>query len=106
MEALLQHTDVEHAQEHVDALKESYEALVAAAQQEAPQEAAVAVEAGAEEHTAAPELPAQPIESAPLLDEEDKKFKQMLDAFNTKVNDIRRLRQKPALTLPCGGSMA
>ncbi|MBP7514817.1 MAG: DUF349 domain-containing protein [Flavobacteriales bacterium] len=94
MEALLQNPDVEHVQEHVDALKESYEALVAATQQEAPQEAAVAVEAGSEGSAPAPELPAQPIESAPLLDEEDKKFKQLLDAFNTKVNDLRRQRQK------------
>ncbi len=94
MEALLQNPDVEHVQEHVDALKESYEALVAATQHEAPQEAAVVVEAGAEENAPVAELPAQPIESAPLQDEEDKKFKQLLDAFNTKVNDIRRQRQK------------
>jgi Domain of Unknown Function (DUF349) len=94
MEALLQHTDTEHAQEHVEALKESYEALVAAAQQEAPQEAAIAVEAGAEEGATAPEPASRPIESAPLQDEEDKKFKQLLDTFNTKVNDIRRQRQK------------
>ena len=94
MEALLQNPDVEHVQEHVDALKESYEALVAATQQEAPQEAAVAVEAGAEGNAPAVELQAQPIESAPLSDEEDKKFKQLLDAFNTKVNDLRRQRQK------------
>lgn len=94
MEALLQNPDVEHVQEHVDALKESYESLVAQAHQEAPQEAAVAVEAGAEEGAPVPELPVQPIESAPLQDEEDKKFKQLLDAFNTKVNDIRRQRQK------------
>lgn len=94
MEALLQNNDVEHVQEHVDALKESYESLVATAQQEAPQEAAVAVEAEAGDHAPAPEIPAQPIESAPLQDEDDKKFKQLLDTFNTKVNDIRRSRQK------------
>ena len=100
MEALLQQADVELVQEQVDALKESYEAQVAAARQEAAahSEEPVAVEAAADEAAegaaAAPEAPVQPIESAIPQDEEDKKFKQLLDAFNTKVNDIRRQRQK------------
>ena len=95
LEALLQHTDVEHVHEQVDALKESYEALVAAAHQEVPAEVAVDTEADAAGESALiPEMPAQPIESAMLLDEDDKKFKQLLDVFNTKVNDIRRQQQK------------
>ena len=99
MEALLQSPDVEQAQEHVDTLKESYEALVAAARQEAvaQHEAPVAIESAEGEAVAepeVPEVPSQPIESAILQDEDDKKFKQLLDAFNTKVNDIRRQRQK------------
>ncbi len=94
MEALLQQPDVEQAQEHVDALKESYEALVATAQHETPVEEAVAVEAEEGGPSVPPAIAPQPIENAQLQDEDDKKFKQLLDAFNTKVNDIRRLRQK------------
>lgn len=95
LESLLQLPDVEQAHEQVDAVKESYEALVAAAQQAVQAETAVAVEAGAEEGTdTPPPAEALPIESAPLQDEEDKKFKQLLDAFNTKVNDLRRQRLK------------
>jgi len=66
MEALLQSPDVEQAQEHVDPLKESYEALVAAARQEAvaQHEAPVAIESAEGEAVAepeVPEVPAQPI---------------------------------------------
>lgn len=109
MEALLQGTDVEQSAEAVEALKEAYESIVAKEKAEA--EARAAEEAQAEEEPAeeeerigpppapAPKLPPageapQPIESARLNDEEDKRFKQLLDAFNTKVNDIRRQRQK------------
>lgn len=96
MEGLLQQGDVEQASEAVESVKEAYEAIVASAQQAAAeQRPAEGGEAGTATPEAAPaEVTAQPIESAPLLDEEDKKFKQLLDAFNTKVNDIRRKRQK------------
>jgi hypothetical protein len=105
MEELLGQPDVERSGEAVEALKESYEALVAAEQAEAEARAAEAAQEEApepvgKEHrdgpppAAEPQVPHQPIESAPLANEEDKRFKQQLDAFNTKVNDIRRKRQK------------
>ena len=96
MEELLQQSDVEQASEGVEGVKEAYEALVAAALQQALAEAPAPVEATGEDGAppAALEVPTQPIESAPLQDEDDKKFKQLMDAFHTKVNDIRRKRQK------------
>ena len=96
MEELLQHAEVEQAQEQVESVKEAYEALVSAAQQQESQpEVAVAVEATTAEGDPIAE-PAAPVhmENTQLQDEEDKRFKQLLDAFNTKVNDIRRKRQK------------
>ncbi|MBP9079912.1 MAG: DUF349 domain-containing protein [Flavobacteriales bacterium] len=108
MEELLQQTDVEGSAEAVETLKETYEALVAAEKAEAQARAAEAAseqEAVPEQEeedrsgpppAAMPKMAAepQPIESAPLNDELDKRFKQLLDAFNTKVNDIHRRRQK------------
>jgi hypothetical protein len=108
MEELLHQEDVERSSEAVETLKESYEALVAAEQAEAEaraaaEEAQQEAEPQQEEEpsvgpppAAEPKLPQpqQRIESAPLTNEEDKKFKQLLDAFNTKVNDIHRKRQK------------
>lgn len=105
MEEVLQQPDVERSAEVVDTLKEAFEELVASEQEaakaaaaelgtEAEQEAPKAVDGQFPPPAAQPQLPPQPIESAPLTDEEDKKFKQLLDAFNTKVNDIRRKRQK------------
>ena len=94
MEDLLQQPDVERIAEQVDALKESYEALVAVAQQEAAQVAVPVEEGGAGDEPVVMETAPQPIENAQLQDDEDKKFKQLLDAFNTKVNDIHRKRQK------------
>lgn len=112
LEELLQQSDMEGLSETVENLKESYEALVAAekaeaqarAAEEAAQEEAVVAEEVEEPSIGPPpaatpkmpkEVPAtQPIESARLNDEQDKRFKQLLDAFNTKVNDIRRQRQK------------
>jgi hypothetical protein len=110
MEEVLQQPDVERSGEAVDTLKEAFEELVATEQEAAK---AAAAQAEAEAETESEEAPAeegiypppaalpqvtqvapQPIESAPLTDENDKKFKQLLDAYNTKVNDIRRKRQK------------
>lgn len=87
LDELQQQPDVEQNVDAVDALKEQYEALVAAAQAEAVPEP---IEGGTP--TENPEAPA--IENAVPQDEDDKRFKQLLDAFNTKVNDIRRKRQK------------
>jgi hypothetical protein len=106
MEELLRQDDVERSAEAVEALKESYEALVTV--ERAVAEARAAEEAQQQETepevtdepsvgpppAAEPKLPKQRIESAPLTNEEDKRFKQLLDAFNTKVNDIHRRRQK------------
>ena len=117
LEELIAQEDVEHASESVEAVKEAYEALVAAAQQQhqetlaqQPPEPAPVVEeapAEAEERIGPPPAPEpkihepipaaatqQPIESAPLQDEEDKRFKQLLDSFNQRVNDIRRKKAK------------
>ncbi|HEX2618178.1 MAG TPA: DUF349 domain-containing protein [Flavobacteriales bacterium] len=108
MEDVLQQADVEASTESVEGLKEAYEALVAAQQQVVAEARPVEVAEGAPEEGAASngeavhaaeavpvvETVQQPIESARPQDEEDKKFKQLLDAFNTKVNDIRRKRQK------------
>ncbi len=89
--------DVEAASEAVEGTKEAYEALVAAAHHQDRVEAnGVAVEANGSEVLAGAEPVAGslPIESAPLQDEEDKRFKQLLDAFNQRVNDIRRKKAK------------
>jgi len=103
LEELSAHPDAEQVQEQVESLKETFEALVAAALQETQSTAQVPVEAeatgsestGATGSEAAPSpVEPAPIESAPLQSEEDKRFKQLLDAFNTRVNDIRRQRQK------------
>ena len=114
LEELIAQEDVEHASETVEAVKEAYEALVAAAlqqQQESiaqqqPEPAPVVEEkAEAEERIGPPPAPEPkihepvqsaplPIESAPLQDEQDKRFKQLLDSFNQRVNDIRRKKAK------------
>jgi hypothetical protein len=95
LEELIAQEDVEQASEAVESVKEAYESLVAAAQE---QEQPVAVMAGEEGGTAPPpEEPGQgpvAIESATLLDEEDKRFKQLLDGFNQRVNEIRRQKAK------------
>jgi hypothetical protein len=91
LEELIAQEDVETAAEAVEGLKEAYESLVAAA--ERPEEATVEAHAGAEEAAPAQTLPV-PIESAPLSDVQDKRFKQLLDTFNQRVNDIRRKKAK------------
>lgn len=92
LEELLAQEDIEQASEAVEGVKEAYEALVAATQQEHPAEVAegeVVVVEGAQ-----PEAPAVAIESAPLHDEDDKRFKQLMDTFHQRVNDIRRRKAK------------
>lgn len=93
LQELVSQEDVEAASEAVEVTKEAYEALVAAtAQQEQPEHAEVAMEVGGASLPEAPEV--EPIESARLQDEDDKRFKQLLDAFNQRVNDIRRKKAK------------
>ncbi|MEO8588875.1 MAG: DUF349 domain-containing protein [Flavobacteriales bacterium] len=112
LEELVAHEDVESASEAVEGVKEAYEALVASALQQAQQAesateegkhaepvaeaATVAADGTVSEGIALPAPSAEPvpIESAQLLDEEDKRFKQLLDAFNQRVNDIRRKKIK------------
>lgn len=89
LEELISLEDVETASEQVEGVKEAYEALVAAAQQAAQEEAPEPAPEGSGEQAGA-----LPIESAPLHDEEDKRFKQLLDAFNQRVNDIRRKKAR------------
>jgi len=86
--------DVEAASEAIEGVKEAYEALVAATHQQPVQEAVLADGTVAQGDTPLLEVAPVPIESAPLLDEEDKRFKQLLDAFNQRVNDIRRKKAK------------
>ena len=74
LEEITAQEDVETASEAVEGVKEAYEALVVAAQQQA------ALEHSSESTTteeAPPGAEAVPIamESAPLVDEEDKRFK-------------------------------
>jgi len=111
LEELVAQEDVEHASEGVEGVKEAYEALVAGAlqqqQAESPgeagkqaepvTEAAAVMEHGTRSENGSippPALEQIAIESAQLLDEEDKRFKQLLDAFNQRVNDIRRRKVK------------
>jgi hypothetical protein len=81
--------DAEQASEAVEGVKEAYESIVAQALQ-----AAQAGEDGAPAAEATDDAPPLAIESAPLQDEADKRFKQLLDAFNQRVNDIRRRKAK------------
>jgi len=94
LEEITAQEDVETASEAVEGVKEAYEALVAAAQQQAAPENHT--EGTSPEGVPTPQAEGTPIaiESAPLVDEEDKRFKQLLDAFNQRVNDIRRKKQK------------
>ncbi|MBL7938193.1 MAG: DUF349 domain-containing protein [Flavobacteriales bacterium] len=86
--------DVEAASEAIEGVKEAYETLVAATHQHPVQEAVLADGTMTEGAAPMPEVAPVPIESAPLQDEEDKRFKQLLDAFNQRVNDIRRKKAK------------
>lgn len=92
LQELVSQEDVEAAAEAVEVTKEAYEALVAAQQQQAEGDAQQA-DASTAAGEPAPEAPLA-IESAPLVDEEDKRFKQLLDAYNQRVNDIRRKKAK------------
>jgi phenylpyruvate tautomerase PptA (4-oxalocrotonate tautomerase family) len=88
LEELIAQEDVEAAADAVEGTKEAYEALVANLQQQQHDGSNGA------EGTAPPADGPRPIESAPLTDEDDKRFKQLLDAFNQRVNDIRRKKAK------------
>ncbi|MCB0765727.1 MAG: DUF349 domain-containing protein [Flavobacteriales bacterium] len=93
LEEITAQEDVESAAEAVEGVKEAYEALVAASLQQEHHEGQPEGEP-AEAVADAPDAAPIAIESAQLTDEEDKRFKQLLDLFNQRVNDIRRKRQK------------
>ena len=97
LEELVAQEDVEQASEAVENVKEAYEALIAAALQQEEPVAVAAGEAGEGEGVAPPTeagVAAVHIESAIPQDEDDKRFKQLLDAFNHKVNELRRAKAK------------
>jgi hypothetical protein len=89
LEELNARDDAEQASEEVEAVKEAYETIVAHALQ-----AAHAGDDGTPAAETSENAPGLAIESAPLQDEEDKRFKQLLDAYNQRVNEIRRRKVK------------
>ncbi len=89
LEELNAQEDVEQASEAVEGVKEAYEGLVASVLQ-----ATQTGEEGAPASEGSEPVAPLAIESAPLQDEEDKRFKQLLDSFNQRVNDIRRRKAK------------
>lgn len=93
LEEITAQEDVETASEAVEGVKEAYEALVAAALEQA-NSVSSGEDAAVEGATTPVDGTPIAMESAPLSDEEDKRFKQLLDAFNQRVNDIRRKKQK------------
>ncbi|MEZ4789229.1 MAG: DUF349 domain-containing protein [Flavobacteriales bacterium] len=93
LEEITAQDDVESAAEAVEGVKEAYEALVAASLQQEHHDGASDGEP-TETANEAPDGAPIAIESAQLTDEEDKRFKQLLDLFNQRVNDIRRKKQK------------
>ncbi|MCB9179296.1 MAG: DUF349 domain-containing protein [Flavobacteriales bacterium] len=93
LEEITAQDDVESAAEAVEGVKEAYEALVAASLQQEHHDGTSDGEP-TETTNDAPDGMPMAIESAQLTDEEDKRFKQLLDLFNQRVNDIRRKKQK------------
>lgn len=97
LEELIAQVDVESASDGVEEVKEAYETLVASAHQQVQHEGSAA-ETSEDEPSDGPPKNGDPtpvaIESAPLVDEEDKRFKQLLDSFNQRVNELRRKKAK------------
>ena len=95
LEELLQGDDPEAASEAVDTVKDAYEAILNAAEEAGQdQEGEEEPEGGAPDPAAeaSAEAPAVPIENAVPQDEDDKRFKLLLDTFHQRVNDVRRKR--------------
>ncbi|MDX9752258.1 MAG: DUF349 domain-containing protein, partial [Flavobacteriales bacterium] len=91
LKELVAQEDMEKAAEAVEAVKEAYESLVVAARQ-ASQDGETATPAD----DAAPDedTPAVCMESTALHDEADKEFKQLLDTFNHRVNEVHRQKAR------------
>ena len=97
LEAILQQPDPEQVGEAVDHIKESYETLVANEHANAETVQQAETEDGADATVVPAPAPAPgtiAMENMALQNEDDKRFKQLIDAFNTKVNDLHRKRQK------------
>jgi len=95
LEELLQGDDPEAASEAVDTVKDAYEAILNAAEEAGQdQEGEEEPEGGAPDPAAeaSAEAPAVPIENAVPQDEDDRRFKLLLDTFHQRVNDVRRKR--------------
>ncbi|MCB0793529.1 MAG: DUF349 domain-containing protein, partial [Flavobacteriales bacterium] len=97
LEQLLAEEELENLAEHVSSIKESYEALIAEAQR-SQDEASEDPEDGNtdQEGERAPSSAEEqvPIESATLSDEDDKRFKQLLDGYHHQINEKRRAKAK------------
>ena len=95
LEELLQGDDPEAASEAVDTVKDAYEAILNAAEEAGQdQEGEEEPERDAPDPAAeaSAEAPAVPIENAVPQDEDDRRFKLLLDTFHQRVNDVRRKR--------------
>ena len=95
LEELLQGDDPEAASEAVDTVKDAYEAILNAAEeagQDKEGEEEPEGDAPDPAAEASAEAPAVPIENAVPQDEDDKRFKLLLDTFHQRVNDVRRKR--------------
>jgi DNA repair exonuclease SbcCD ATPase subunit len=101
LESLLEQEEIESLSEQVESLKASYEALFKAEEEndpedvnteEEPTEAEESEEQPSESTEPSDSEPEQPIESARDLDEDDKRFKHLVDTYNQKVNELRKAR--------------
>lgn len=94
LEGLLAQGNVEQRTEAVEQIREAYEAATAALQLEAVELNGTEAPAATEEVSAAEDIP---IENATPRDEDDRRFKQLLDAFNQKVNEALRRKAEQEL---------
>lgn len=91
LEELLAQEDAGQQAEAVEQLREAYEAALAATQLELVEQNGSAVAAASDDQAPVEDIP---IENATPQDEEDRRFKQLLDAFNQKVNEVQRKKAK------------
>jgi len=94
LKELLEQTDAEQHADAVETIKEAYETLVSHEQQAADQ---ASPDTEATEPAAEATAGAVPLENAKALDEDDRQFKRLIDAFNQKVNDVQRERTRQEL---------
>jgi hypothetical protein len=91
LEQLLGEEDATQQAEAVEQVRDAYEAVLAEAPLELVEQNGTAVPASPEDQ---PQVEGVPIENATPQDEEDRRFKQLLDAFNQKVNEAGRKKAK------------